>query len=377
MSSVRRSLRLLGDGARATLVPWVVARVVVAVAYEAATYHNRHGNPLNARGAAQTFNGLLAFDAGWYRSIAEFGYGPASSESLRFFPLYPLSVRGFHLLVPVSWSLASVIVANVASFVAAMALYVLVSRDLRNQKLATRSVWLLCLGPASFVLVFGYAEGLFLALVLLAFVFFRRQSFWWAALFALLAGATRPTGVVLIVPFVVDVVLRWRASHRAPRVGAVAAIVAPLLGMGAFCAWAAHAYGDFFAPLSIQRSSSLHGGLSDPIVVVGRALTNVVHGHHVGTALHVPWIVLSVVLIVVAFRKLPAAYGAFATAMVLVALSGSNLDSFERYALAAFPLTIAASTWLMSKRVAVVVLVLSGISMGVYCFLALQGAYIP
>ena len=57
-------------------------------------------------------------------------------------------------------------------------------------------------------------------------------------------------------------------------------------------------------------------------------------------------------LIVVAFWRLPVSYGAFAFCVVVVALSGSNLDSFERYALSAFPLVMAGATLLRSARVA-------------------------
>ena len=78
------------------------------------------------------------------------------------------------------------------------------------------------------------------------------------------------------------------------------------------------------------------------------ALANVAHGHHVGDALHVPWIGVAAILIVVAFWRLPVSYGAFALCVVVVALSGSNLDSFERYALSAFPLVIAGATLLRS-----------------------------
>ena len=61
----------------------------------------------------------------------------------------------------------------------------------------------------------------------------------------------------------------------------------------------------------------------------------------------------------------------------VVALSGSNLDSFERYALSAFPLVIAASTLLRSSRVATTTYVLCGAAMALYAVLAFQGAYVP
>jgi len=82
-------------------------------------------------------------------------------------------------------------------------------------------------------------------------------------------------------------------------------------------------------------------------------------------------------LLVVAFKKLPSSYAWFSLAVVVLALSGSNLDSFERYALSAFPLTIAAAMLMRSRRVAVVVLLGTASAMTIYCFLAFQGVYIP
>ena len=60
-----------------------------------------------------------------------------------------------------------------------------------------------------------------------------------------------------------------------------------------------------------------------------------------------------------------------------IALSGSNLDSFERYALSAFPLTIAAATLLRSNRVAMATYAVCGALMVGYAVLAFQGAYVP
>ena len=89
------------------------------------------------------------------------------------------------------------------------------------------------------------------------------------------------------------------------------------------------------------------------------------------------WIAVAGVLIVVAFWRLPASYGAFALCVVVVALSGSNLDSFERYALGAFPLVMAGATLLRSPRIATVTYVLCGTAMALYAVLAFQGAYVP
>ena len=61
------------------------------------------------------------------------------------------------------------------------------------------------------------------------------------------------------------------------------------------------------------------------------------HGHHLGSASHVPWVVVCVVLAAVAWRRLPGCYTLYATVVLVASLSSTNLDSFERYALGGVP----------------------------------------
>ena len=63
-----------------------------------------------------------------------------------------------------------------------------------------------------------------------------------------------------------------------------------------------------------------------------------------------PWVLLALAMLVVCWRRLPAPYTLFAAAVLAVAVSGSNLDSFERYALSAFPLSMAAALLSRSPR---------------------------
>jgi hypothetical protein len=75
--------------------------------------------------------------------------------------------------------------------------------------------------------------------------------------------------------------------------------------------------------------------------------------------------------------RLPVSYGLFAAAVLLAAISGHNLDSFERYALTAVPLVMAGGSLLRSERVAQSVLLLSAVAMFAYALLAFLGAYTP
>jgi len=101
------------------------------------------------------------------------------------------------------------------------------------------------------------------------------------------------------------------------------------------------------------------------------------HGHHLGSAAHLPWIALCVVLLLVAWLRLPRSYALFSTVVLVVSLSSTNLDSFERYALAAFPLVVAASTATSRRPVELAVLVVSAAAMAGYATLAFLGVVVP
>jgi hypothetical protein len=149
------------------------------------------------------------------------------------------------------------------------------------------------------------------------------------------------------------------------------------VGTGAFLGWVGWRYGDALTPLRLQAEGAHHGHLVDPLVTLAHDASYLAHGHHLGEGLHLPWVLLAVGLVVVAFRSWPASYGAFAVAVMAVALTGSNLDSFERYALSAFPLVLAGVTLTADERVLRVVLVLSAAGLVGYALLAFANLYVP
>jgi hypothetical protein len=79
----------------------------------------------------------------------------------------------------------------------------------------------------------------------------------------------------------------------------------------------------------------------------------------------------------VSLRKWPSCYGAFAGAILLVALTTKNLDGFERYALSGFPLVLGAASVTSSERVERVVLVVAAAGLVGYAVLAFTNLYVP
>jgi hypothetical protein len=358
-------------------LPWLTARVITLFALGLAKYEVKHFHITDAKAVLETHDGLLGSDAGWYQTIAAHGYGALPRSATRFFPLLPLLDRGLHDITALTVGIASLLITNLAALLLGVGIYALVRSEFEDTVLARRAVWLIMLAPPAFVFVMGYSEALLVLLSVAFFITIRRGNWWWAALFGYLAGTARPIGCLLVVPAIIEVIRSWRADRWARWAGKVAAIGSSVAGTITYLGWVSATAGGFLEPLKIQQQQAHHGALTDPVSTIYHSLVQLAHGHHIGDGLHVPWIGVALILLVVAFWRLPASYGAFALVVVVVALSGSNLDSFERYALSAFPLAIAGATLLRSARVATTVYVLSGAAMALYAVLAFQGAYVP
>ena len=367
-----------GDGALTAVLPgWVAARVLVvgALALSRSLVDKLH--PGVATAAARAHEGLLAFDGSWYARIAQHGYAPLPDESIRFFPLVPLLSRGLAEITPFDERASLVIVANASALALGLLLYRLICVETGDATLARRSVWVLALAPPAYVYVMGYSEATASALAVVTFVGLRSRRWGLAAVGGALAGLARPLGVLLVVPAAIEVARGWGTAQPRERWRRVVALVAPVAGAGAYLAWVQVRFGDWLLPFRIQERANLRGQFANPFVTLERAARGLLHGHAVGTGSHVPWAILLAVGVVLAFRRWPPAYGAFAAAVLATGLSSRNLDSLERYALSAFPFVIVAAGLLSREWLERLVLVLSGSAMVGYAVLVFLGAAVP
>jgi hypothetical protein len=153
-------------------------------------------------------------------------------------------------------------------------------------------------------------------------------------------------------------------------------LAAPIATAG-YLAWSKVHDGSFLLPLSAQVSSQNRGGLADPFVTIARDARDLVHGQHLGTALHAPWAVVFVALAIVLFRRWPSSYGAYAAVTLAITLTAPNLTSFERYALDCFPFALAIASVTKRRDICWSALALSGALLAGYALLAFLGTYIP
>lgn len=353
-------------------VPWLLARVCVLGALAVVRYgleDARLRRPVPAK------QGLFAWDAAFYRVIAEAGYRP-SRDRLRFFPLVPLLSRWLGAVMFGHTAAALLVVASVSALVFGGLLYALALRETGDPRLANRAAWFAAIFPPAMVLVLGYAEATLMALAVGMFIALRSRRWALAALLGVLAGLCRPIAVLLAIPALIEVARHWQRIPRAERITRGAAVLSPLVGTGIFLAWAGGVYGDWLEPLRLQTSKRLRGGFENPATRTGHAFGDL-FGNKFGSGLHVVWALLFIVVIIVLARRLPSSYAAYAAATVLVGLSAHNLDSFERYAMSAFPLALGVALITGPEEVEKGAIVLATAGLVGYATLAFLGVSVP
>jgi hypothetical protein len=355
---------------RVAFPAWLLAHALTFGALGLARYAVDHGHVHKAGAAFRARQGLFAWDAAYYRDIAERGYHGVEYLGVRFFPLVPLLARGLGAAMGGRYGLALIVIVDASALAAGALLHRLVRTDVGDAALARRSVWLISLAPPAFVLALGYAEATFIALAIGAFIGLRSRRWLLAAACGVLAGLTRPTAALLALPAAVEALRGWSTSRARDRIRRLAAVVAPVVGIAIFLAWSAIANHDTFRPLRAQSDRRLRGNAVSPITALLHEARGVVHGTHIGSALHVGWALVLIALLTVSIRRLPVSYSVFAGASLLVSLSTKNLESFERYSLAAFPFVVAGATLLTRKQVERIVLAAAAAGMAGYAVLA-------
>ncbi len=328
------------------------------------------------------------WDSEWYLLIAERGYHLEErmagkrvayhpADATGFFPLYPLLIRALGetvALMPGAGSmptrihpgepptapggapylLAALLISNGALLGAALLLYRRVLETGHGGGAAGPggalvSAAVLLFYPPSLFLSAAYAESLLLLLGLLCFSLLRSGRWWSASLAGALASATKPSGLLLVIPAAVALAASGRrtgtGSAGPDRARWLTLLVYPA-GLAAFSLYCRLAFGD---PLSwAQRQMRWRGEASGPWRAFVRwAEDPRLHGAH-GSTVELIFAVLALVLLVYCVRRRPAAETVFAGLVILPPL-GSTLWSFGRLSLQAFPLFIVLGCWIAKR----------------------------
>lgn len=355
---------------------------------------------------AHAINFLLApamrYDSAWYLAIAHGGYATPSATA--FFPLYPMLLRAGGTLLG-SAQIAGLLISLSATVVAMCLFYRLAQIEL-DQRAARTSLLLLAFFPTAMFLSAIYTESLFLALSLAVFLAARREHWMCAGILAGFASATRSGGILLCVPLLImylygprtgGVVAKrqrsWLPRYRAqPSVGWLALVPA---GVVAYMSYLAIAHGTPLAPFQAEQywgrefagpfSSSFHALLALP-----GALTHLWTGTETPLGaqnplswqayqlIDIPFLLFGLAGVWLSWRKLPAAYSAYALTALAQALSypvgQEPLKSLSRYLIVIFPLYMGWGAYLADRTISRRVM-LTSCAFGLAAFSGLWGIW--
>lgn len=272
------------------------------------------------------------FDANWYISIAENGYGQIPGD-IHFPPLFPLLMR---TLQPVFGSsfLAGLFLSHLAALFALKFLYELfLGWGGANE--GRRAFLFFVVYPAVFFLFSAYSEPLFLAAALLAFKAMHKRSWHWAGFWIFCAFLIRLQGVALLAPMLFlmrqDRPFLRRLSHWA---GLLVAASGGLLYL-------------YLRSISAKDTLPLvETDLHARLVFPWQSYAYAIHALFSGSAAFIDFLnwaitTLFLILLVAGWKKIPLEYNLFTAVSLAILLSRivetQPLVSMSRYALTLFP----------------------------------------
>jgi hypothetical protein len=291
------------------------------------------------------------WDSDWYLRIIKHGYqvtGYATGEytSLAFFPIYPETVRLLYRLLPTAWQgdqsalVLGIIVSNLCMVGALAVLYWHVRVRFNDRAMAQRTVAYLLAFPTAFFLGCVYSESTFMLLAVMTYHMGWRRRWMLAGLLGALLSATRPTGILLLLP------LLWMKAEEAGfelrpflrRIGWLGLVPTGFFTYGLYL-W--HLTGDVGAVFRVQRAWLRE--LSSPLALLQAPPTDYGHLVHLDRALILAFVAAAAWL---TSRRAWRADGLVICAVVASFLFTGTPLSASRYLLVAFPVFV----WLAERR---------------------------
>jgi hypothetical protein len=314
------------------------------------------------------------WDAGYYLSIAQFGYAGRVvghgqvAHAIAFAPLYPWGIRVTHAITPFNWLASAELFSAVSLFVALAALHRLASLH-GGGDVGGASVMMLLAFPTAFFLLAPYPESLALALVALALVAARSGRWMLAGVMAAGATMTKYYLVIIVVALCVAVVhahherADGRAGGRAggfgpdDRAGALARVVAPTVVV--LVGWMVFQQIHLGNPLAFAQAQSAewHRHLGAPWTLAYRTASDLVHWRFLDTSVasvtelfDAVTVVLLAVATVIAYRRLDRSYGVLLGLGWCVFTFQTFLLGVTREALVLAPMFVVLGAWVAPRR---------------------------
>lgn len=318
------------------------------------------------------------FDVNWYLMIARYGYWtPTATTFARdggqmptaFFPLYPMLIKAATLVFGFQHEfLLAMIIANLGSLAAFIAVGLFAAQESGGDN-ALHTVLVFAAYPLAFFLVAAYTEGIFVALAVFCLYCARRGAWWIAAALAFLAGLTRFTGIVLILPLLWEygrqqrwwsrtgwTAGRWKDRLRPSVLGRALVVVgATPAAVGAYMYYLKRHFGDPLSFIHAAEANWYHRPMA-PWASIAHALQGLRGAQ--------PWsyqqalvlldfvpLAAAALLTLVAARRMPVAFTLYLAGLLYLCISAPATwtndvyVSSARYLIPAVPLFMLVARW--------------------------------
>ncbi len=298
-------------------------------------------------------NHYLDIARDWYLSQGEWD----RLVQLVFLPGYPIAVRLLRIIFR-NYLVSGMIVSALSFAGAGCVFYKLLRLDMGHES-ALRGLKFLCLIPGSFFFAAPMSESLFLLLSLLCVYSVRRGKWRRGAIFGGFAAFTRSLGLILLVPVLMELISRAIAEKGGFKKWAAPFLSSAIipLGFGGYILINYFVSGD---PFKFMEYQSVHWGqhlgffFNTAAYQTECAISTFSENYKNFLGLWLPNLLfafLSLILMLLAAKKLRPTYTAWFIAYFAVAIGSTWLLSGPRYLMVLTPVHIAI-TRLTKKRAA-------------------------
>jgi hypothetical protein len=310
------------------------------------------------------------FDGIHYLSIAQNGY----INQAAFFPLFPLLINllSFGKL----YFLSGMFISNMAFLFALLYLYKLMILDYSKKRSWEMIIYTL-LFPTAFFFGAVYSESLFLLLLVLAFYFARKGKWMLSSMSALLLGATRLVGILILPALIYELYFQNKKLKDY-----LTLLIIPL-GLSIYSVFNYLKWGD---PLYFINAHSELGNsrVTDTIILFPQTVVRYfkilsslpIQQYEWWVALLeiVMFIVVSILLYIAWKKKVRVSYLIFSVLAFLLPASSGTFSGLPRYVLVLFPIYIVLSY--MSGKIRRIYLVISTIILIVLLMFFSRGYFV-
>jgi hypothetical protein len=295
---------------------------------------------------------LYVWDTHWYLAEADgmahggvvFADQTGPGGLAHFFPLTSLATAGLSILTRLPTAFVLFAFCWAMSLLFGALVYLIALHETGDAAAARRSAWLSQLAPGAYVLVMGYTEPLAGVLAAAYFLCVRRGRTRWAVLFGVLAGVSRPTGLLLALPGAIEGIRTaqrkgWRPLYL---VDGVLQAAAPVIGLGGYLLFCQLHFGDWILPYAQQVAGGNRGAVAqNPLAMFQLMVTGTGPYERPILISSVLCAVIAVAGLIACVFKLPISYTAWSALMLWLGITSPWFTSEPRYLAAIFPLSIA------------------------------------